>query len=75
MVLNSIPLHDKDRRLYRPTAPIHIESNVYIGGNCTIYPGVIIGHHSIITPNSVIAKNVPSNVMMGGEIARIIKKI
>ncbi len=44
--LNSIPLNDKSEK-FRPTAPVHIENNVWIGGNCTIYPGVHIGHHSI----------------------------
>lgn len=72
MCLNSIPLAQKSEK-FRPTSPILIEDNVYIGGNCTIYPGISIGHHSIIAPNSAITKNVPPFTMVGGVPARFIK--
>jgi len=72
--LNSIPLDNKDIK-FRPTAPIHIESNVWIGGNCTVYPGVNIGHHSIVAPNSAVIESVAPYTMVGGVPARIIKKI
>ncbi|MGD0035712.1 MAG: DapH/DapD/GlmU-related protein [Bacteroidota bacterium] len=65
-------LSDKSKR---ETSPIIIEDNVYIGGNCTIYPGVTIGHHSIIAPNSAVTKDVPSYTMVGGVPAVYIKKI
>jgi len=74
MCINSIQLKDKSLK-YRPVAPIFIESNVYIGGNCTIYPGVTIGNHSVITPNSAVTKDVPPFSMVGGVPARFIKKI
>jgi maltose O-acetyltransferase len=70
--LNSVPLSDK-REGFRPTAPIFIENNVYIGGNCTIYPGITIGHHSIVAPNSAVTKDVPPHTMVGGVPAAIIK--
>jgi len=74
MCLNSIELKNKSKE-FRPTAPIIIESNVYIGGNCTIYPGVSIGHHSIVAPNSAVTKNVEPHSMVGGVPAKLIKKI
>lgn len=74
MCLYSINRVNKDEK-HRPTAPITIENNVYIGGNCTIYPGVTIGHHSIIAPNSAVTKNVESYTMVGGVPARFIKKL
>jgi acetyltransferase-like isoleucine patch superfamily enzyme len=73
--LNSIPLNDINRDKHRPTAPITIESNVYIGGNCTIYPGVTIHHHSIVAPNSAVNKDVISYTMVGGAPAKFIKSI
>jgi acetyltransferase-like isoleucine patch superfamily enzyme len=73
MCLNSISLNNKSLE-FRPTAPIIIENNVYIGGNCTIYPGIIIGHHSIVAPNSAVTKNVDSYTMVGGVPAKFIKK-
>jgi acetyltransferase-like isoleucine patch superfamily enzyme len=75
MCINNIALNDPDRYRYRPTAPIVIEDNVYIGGNCTIYPGVRIGHHSIVAPNSAVNKDVPPYKMVGGVPAKVIKEI
>jgi acetyltransferase-like isoleucine patch superfamily enzyme len=75
MCLNSISLNDPERNIYRPTAPIVIEDNVYIGGNCTIYPGITIGHHVVIAPNSAVTKNVEAFTMVGGVPARFIKKL
>lgn len=74
MCINSIPLDDKSEK-NRPTAPIIIESNVYVGGNCTIYPGINIGNHSIIAPNSAVTKNVEPYTMVGGVPAKQIKNI
>jgi acetyltransferase-like isoleucine patch superfamily enzyme len=73
--MNSISLTDTNRDKYRPTAPIIIEDNVYIGCNCTIYPGLKIHHHSILTSNSAITKDVESYFMVGGVPAKVIKKI
>ncbi|MDZ7336929.1 MAG: hypothetical protein ONB30_00160 [candidate division KSB1 bacterium] len=64
-----------DERRRRTTAPLIIENNVYIGGNCTIYPGLRIGHHSIILPNSAVNQDVPSWCMVGGVPARIIRRL
>lgn len=74
MCLQSIPLHMKDKT-NRPTAPVVIENNVYIGGNCTIYPGVTIGHHSVIAPNSAVNKDIEPYSMYGGVPARKIKDL
>jgi len=68
------PLQYKEKDL-RPTGPITIEDYVYIGGNCTIYPGVTIGHHSIIAPNSAVTKDVPSFSLVGGVPAKLIKNV
>lgn len=75
MCLYGVPLSRLDDKNYRPTAPIVIENNVYIGGNCTIYPGVTIHHHSVVAPNSAVTKDVPPYTMVGGVPARVIKHI
>lgn len=72
--LEGITLRDKNPK-WRPSAPIIVEDNVYIGGNCTIYPGVHIGHHSVITPNSTVNKNIQPYTMVGGTPAKKIKDI
>jgi acetyltransferase-like isoleucine patch superfamily enzyme len=69
-----LPLKDKNLK-HRPTAPIVIESNVYIGGNCTIYPGITIEHHSVIAPNSAVTHDVKSYTMVGGVPAKLIKHL
>ncbi|MCK5075181.1 MAG: hypothetical protein KAR38_02345 [Calditrichia bacterium] len=74
MCINGIPLKDKYEK-FRPTAPVNIENNVWIGGNCTVYPGIKIGHHSIVAPNSAVTKHVEPYTMVGGVPAKIIKKI
>lgn len=55
--------------------PIHIESNVWIGGNAVILPGVTIGENSIIAAGSIVTKDVPANTIVGGNPARVIREI
>lgn len=72
--LKGLPVDYKDEE-FHPTLPITIGNNVYIGGNCTIYPGVTIYHHSVVAPNSAVTKDVAPYTMVGGVPAKIIKKI
>jgi acetyltransferase-like isoleucine patch superfamily enzyme len=74
MCLNGVDLGNKNNE-HRPTSFIIIENNVYVGGNCTIYPGITIHHHSVIAPNSAVTKDVPPYTMVGGVPARFIKSI
>jgi acetyltransferase-like isoleucine patch superfamily enzyme len=57
------------------TAPVKIENNVWIGGNSTVYPGVAIGHHTVILPNSVVKEDIASFSLVGGVPARLKKFI
>lgn len=45
-------------------APIVIESNVWIGANATVTPGVRIGSGSVIAAGAVVAKDVPDNCVV-----------
>lgn len=74
MCLDGISLNKKSED-FRPTAPITIGSNTYIGGNSTIYPGISIGHHSIVAPNSAVTKDVLPYTMVGGVPAKLIKTL
>ena len=51
---------------------ISIGNNVYIGNNALIMPGVSIGDNVIIGAGSVVTKSIPSDVIVGGNPARII---
>jgi len=52
-----------------------IGKNVWIGANVTILKDVNIGDNSIIGAGAVVTKDIPSNVIVGGVPAKIIKEI
>ena len=55
--------------------PVTIGNNVWIGGRAVINPGVKIGDNSVIASGSVVVKDVPPNVLVGGNPAKIIREI
>jgi acetyltransferase-like isoleucine patch superfamily enzyme len=52
---------------------VTIGSDVWIGANSLIMPGVTIGNNSICAAGSVVTSDVPANVIVGGIPARVIK--
>lgn len=50
-----------------------IGDNVWIGGNSVINPGVTIGDNVVVGSGSVVVKDVPDNVVVAGNPAKIIK--
>ena len=52
--------------------PITVGDNVWFGGHCTILPGVTIGNNVIVGAGSVVTKDVPDDVIVAGNPARII---
>ena len=55
--------------------PVHIGKNAWIGSNATILPGVIIGDGAVVAAGAVVTKNVAENTVVGGNPAKLIKKI
>ncbi|WP_066065162.1 sugar O-acetyltransferase [Neobacillus soli] len=55
--------------------PVHIGDNVWIGGRAVINPGVNIGNNVVIASGAVVTKDVPDKVVVGGNPAKIIKRI
>lgn len=49
-----------------------IGSYVYIGARSLIMPGVTIGNHVLVAAGSVVTKSIPSNVVVGGNPAKIL---
>lgn len=74
LLTESHPLNPNERQSLIPK-PIHIKKNVWIGANATILQGVTIGENSIVAAGSVVSKDVPDNVVVGGIPAKIIKNI
>ena len=54
---------------------ISIGSNSWIGGGTVVYPGVTIGHHSVILPNTVVHRDVDDLCVIGGNPCRLIRKV
>lgn len=52
-----------------------IGSGVFIGGPSVIYPGVTVGDKVVVLPMSVITQDVPSNSIVGGAPAAVVKTI
>jgi len=57
------------------TKSVTIGDNVWIGGRAVINPGVTIGNNVVIASGAVVTKDVPDNVVVGGNPAKIIKQI
>ena len=55
--------------------PITIGNNVWIGGGAIICPGVSIGDNAVIAAGAIVTKDVKSDVVVGGNPAKIIKAI
>lgn len=75
MALHGDPLDTIPNARRRFIMGVVIEDNVYVGCNCTIYPGVVIGHHSIVAPNSAVVKDVSPFTMVGGVPAQFVKQL
>lgn len=70
------PLHPGERNSGREYGkPVTIGNNVWIGGHAVINPGVNIGDNAIIAAGAVVVKDVPANVVVGGNPAKVIKEI
>lgn len=57
------------------TRPVVIGNDVWIGANAVILPGVTIGSHCVVAAGAVVTKDVPSNTMVAGVPAKIIKQL
>lgn len=68
------PIEPQDRHSLIPR-PIHIKRNAWIGANATILQGVTIGENAVVAAGSVVSKDVPDNMIVGGIPAKIIKEI
>ena len=70
------PLSPQARRDKKAiAAPIVIGDDVWIGGHSTILPGVTIGDNVVVAAGAVVSKDVPSNCIVGGVPARVIREL
>lgn len=68
--LNAIGYRGKGTRIL---SGISIGSNTFIGAGSIILPGTTIGDNVIVGAGSVVKGNIPSDVVIAGNPARVLK--
>ena len=66
---------DRRNQFIEWAEPVIIGDNVWIGGDVTILPGVTIGDNVVIGAGAVVTKSFPSDVVIGGNPAKLIKNL
>lgn len=57
------------------TAKVTLEDNVWVGDGATVCKGVTVGENSVIGASALVASDVPPNVIVGGNPAKVIKEL
>jgi acetyltransferase-like isoleucine patch superfamily enzyme len=58
-----------------PVEPVWIGRGVWLSSRVIVLKGVTIGDNTVVAANSVVTKDLPSNVLAGGNPARVIRPI
>jgi acetyltransferase-like isoleucine patch superfamily enzyme len=66
---------DPGRRKTLQVAPVLIRRNAWIGANATLLPGVTVGENSVVAAGAVVHRDVPSNTVVGGVPAKVLKTL
>lgn len=70
------PVHPDSRNSgYEYGISITIGDNVWLGGNVVVLPGVTIGNNVVVGAGSVVAKDLPDNVIAAGNPCKVIREI
>ena len=67
-------IYDRIERDPEP-APIHIEDNAWLGDHSLVLKGVTVGENSIVAAHAVVTRDVPPNVIVAGNPARVIRQL
>lgn len=73
MTSDGHPIYQNDKRINYEKDVI-INNNVWIADNVTILKGVTINSDSVVGINSVVIKDIPSNCIVAGNPATVIKQ-
>lgn len=75
ILTGGIDLEDRVCRKRHKTASVVIEDNACICAQAVILPGVTIGRNAIVSPGSLVVRDVPQNVIVSGVPARVVLKL
>ncbi|MEH6567608.1 MAG: acyltransferase [Halioglobus sp.] len=67
-------IYDRTVRDERVT-PVHIGENVWLGDHATVLKGVTIGKNSVVAARAVVTRDVPENVVVAGNPAKVVKEL
>ena len=82
MLANGVYITDSDwHTIYNRTVrdecvtPVHIGDNVWLGDHAIVLKGVTIGENSVVAARAVVSRDVPANVVVAGNPAKVVKKL
>ncbi|MCB1614471.1 MAG: acyltransferase, partial [Pseudomonadales bacterium] len=82
MMANSVYITDSDwhtiyDRMNRSPdyRPVVIADNVWLGDRSTVLKGVTIGENSVVAACAVVTRDVPPNVVVAGNPAKVVKQL
>jgi Acetyltransferase (isoleucine patch superfamily) len=55
--------------------PVHLGNNVWLGDHAIVLKGVKIGDNSIVAAGAVVTHDVPPNVVVAGNPAKVVKQL
>lgn len=67
-------IYDRNRRS-DAVQPVHIGDNVWLGDRSTVLKGVTIGANSVVAACACVTRDVPANVVVAGNPARVVKQL
>lgn len=63
-------------RRYESAGPLKIGKYCWLGMNCSVLPGTVLGDHTIVAAGAVVTTSFPEGyVVVGGNPARVIKTL
>jgi acetyltransferase-like isoleucine patch superfamily enzyme len=75
LITSGHPLEPSRRRDGVTARPIVIGRNAWIGAGATLIGGVTVGENAVVAAGSVVTRDVPSDTLVAGNPARVIRSI
>lgn len=72
LISNNHDLYDHQILLCKP---VRLKRNCWIGAGATILPGITVGENAVVAAGAVVTKDVEDNTVVGGNPAKVIKRI